>query len=162
MQTVKDFLEAYVSQNGSARVLVNGDYVDTGVAGVKEVNDAPVDVYVVKDTGIDTDIAKDADAVLYVSDNKISVRSNTFPNNVLNATHMAANLTDKLMAFTKSGLPHAPASETTTPEPPVEEPVNTTIPPAPEPLPFSVSGSDESVEEEGEVDDSDDSEGMVW
>ena len=82
MQTVKDFLEAYVSQNGSARVLVNGDYVDTGVAGVEEVNDAPVDVYVVKDTGIDTDIAKDADAVLYVSDNKISVRSNTFPNNV--------------------------------------------------------------------------------
>lgn len=173
MQTVKEFLEAYVSQHGSAKVLVNGDYVDLDVPGVEQVMDLPADIYVVKNTGIDSEIAEEVDNVVYAKDGVINTKSNAHPADVMNRSLLQfAQLTDSLIVYTKNGLPcgtttpeHPKVSETTTPEP-----INTTIPPeAPdEGVPFSITGGSddedvvEEVNDEDEEDDNNDVSRMVW
>ena len=172
MQTVKEFLEAYVEQHGSASVLVIGDYVDIDVPGVKQLLDLPADVYVVSNTGIDLDIVESVDNVVYTQSGTIVNKSNHPPANAMGKMqHKRADLSSNVVAYTKNGLP---CGTTTTPEPPqvpettTPEPLNTTIPPQTpdEGVPFSITGgSDDVVEEvddEGEEDDNNDVSGMVW
>lgn len=154
MQDIKAFLEQYVGQNGSADVIVNGDYVDLDIDGVKQVNNLPADVYIVVDTGVDAQVAASVDAVLVSSKDPLNKDPAHFPKEIVcraNSSLMAAELSDTLFAFTKNGLPH-------------DEPVvNTTIPPAPTvpDVPLSISGEEvEDDSEEGEDDST--SEGMVW
>ena len=174
----KKFIKNYVSQNGAARVMVNGSYLrpDELCEGAVQVSDFPVDIYVVNDTGADVNIAREADAVLISSVNPINDDPNEHPIKTLSDLGFSfAGLSDKLFAFTKNGLPHeaAPVVPESDPESSVPEPVvNTTIPPAPD-VPLSISGGEEEPEEEvdEEVDDDveddvdeDDStnKGMVW
>ncbi len=153
MQDINTFLAEYVGQNGSANVIVNGDYVDLDVDGVKQVNNLPADVYIVVDTGIDAQIAANVDAVLVASKDALNKDPAHYPKQAVarsNSSLMAAELSDNLFAFTKNGLPH-------------DEPVvNTTIPPAPD-VPLSISGTEEDVDEDVDVDEDDSTnEGMVW
>ncbi len=150
MQDIKAFLEGYVGQNGSVDVIVNGDYVDLDVDGVKQVNDLPADVYIVVDTGVDAQVAASVDAVLVSSKDPLNKDPAHFPKEVVcraNRSLTTVELSDTLFAF----IQH-------------EEPVvNTTIPPAPvtPDVPLSISG--EEVEDSSEEsEDIPPSEGMVW
>tara|TARA_Y100001938_G_scaffold118115_1_gene163146 strand:+ start:625 stop:1218 length:594 start_codon:yes stop_codon:yes gene_type:complete len=173
MQTVQQFLEQYVAQNGSARVIVDGGHVDLDVDGVEQVTSLPADVYAVVDTGINERLASEVDAIVISSKDPMTSDEKQFPKanvNALEKGFMVAELSETLFAFTKNGLPHGshvdpePMS-TTTPPPP--EPIGTTIPPPPdEGVPFSITGGepveeedvDEDVEDEVEDDEVEDDE----
>ena len=170
MSTVQDFLEDYVSQNGDARVIINGDYVELP-DGATQVNSLPADVYLVINTGIDTSIVPSVDAVVVSSDDGLSADDAQYPkSNVRRANQslMCAELSDTVFAFTTNGLPHEVEEEVEE----VEEVVNTTLPPPPdEGVSFSITGGeaeddeaedDEAEDDESEDDDKNDVSGMVW
>jgi len=161
MKTINEFVASYVDHNGSARVLINGDYVDIDVEGATQVVDLPADIYVVNNAGIDGDILNGVGTILVTSDVPLGLKSNTFPSNVMNSTLFKKTaLSPNLFAYELDGLPSEP-------EPEPEPVVNTTIPPDSlgsenydDGVPFSVTGGEEEDTDEDE--DVDPESQMVW
>lgn len=120
MNTLEDVLNAYVTKNGSAKVFVNGN-LEVNVNGVEKTTDSKnFDIYVVKDTNIDSEIAKLAKVVIYLSNSKINFRPRYNPEAVMqNLTLNQRILNENIVIYTKGAIL----------EPQIQIPGKPTLPP---------------------------------